>query len=52
MMLARYSTKYFTDLNINALARTHFSMHIKEGHSIEMRLVEAGEYDTKDYSYQ
>ncbi len=52
MMLARYSTKYFTDLNINALVRTHFSMHIKEGHSIEMRLVEAGEYDTKDHSYQ
>ena len=50
MMLARYSTKYFTDLNISALARTHFSMHIKEGHSMEMRLVEAGEYDTKEYS--
>jgi hypothetical protein len=50
MMLARYSTKYFTDLNINPLVRTHFSMHIKEGHSMEMRFVEAGEYDTKEYS--
>jgi hypothetical protein len=40
MVLARYSTKYFTDLNINVLVRSHFSAHIKKGHSMEMRLVE------------
>ena len=41
MVLARYSTKYFTDLNINMLVRSHFSYHIKNGHSMETRLVEA-----------
>jgi hypothetical protein len=50
MVLARYSTKYFTDLNINVLVRSHFSTHIKKGHSMEMRLVETEERDTKDYS--
>ncbi len=43
MVLARYSTKYFTDLNINTLVRSHFSYHIKNGHSMETRLVEAPE---------
>lgn len=43
MVLARYSTKYFTDLNINMLVRSHFSYHIKNGHSMETRLVEASE---------
>jgi hypothetical protein len=47
MVLARYSTKYFTDLNINLLVRSHFSTHIKKGHSMEMRLVETEEWDTK-----
>jgi hypothetical protein len=41
MVLARYSTRYFTDANINDLIRLHFSAHIKSGHSIEIRL--AGE---------
>jgi hypothetical protein len=40
MVLARYSTKYFTDPNINVLVRSHFFTHIKNGHSIETRLVE------------
>jgi hypothetical protein len=40
MVLARYSTKYFTDPKINVLVRSHFFTHIKNGHSIEMRLVE------------
>jgi hypothetical protein len=40
MVLARYSTKYFTDLNINMLVHSHFSYHIKNGHSMETRLVE------------
>ncbi|HWS20177.1 MAG TPA: hypothetical protein VN239_05775 [Nitrososphaera sp.] len=47
IVLARYSTKYFTDLNINALVRLHFYTHIKSGHSIEIRLVEIEGYDTK-----
>jgi hypothetical protein len=37
-MLARYSLKYFTDANINELVRLHFFAHIKNGHSLEMRL--------------
>jgi hypothetical protein len=44
MVLARYSTKYFTDLNIHVLVRSHFQMHIKSGHSIEIRLVEIEEF--------
>jgi hypothetical protein len=40
MVLARYSTKYFTDANINVLVRLHLFMHIRNGHSIETRLVE------------
>ncbi len=47
MMLARYSTKYFTDLDINVLVRSHFSMHIKKGHSMEIRLVETENFDAK-----
>ncbi len=47
MVLARYSTKYFTDLNINLLVRSHFSTHIKKGHSMETRLVETDDCDTK-----
>lgn len=40
IVLARFSTKYFTDLNINMLVRSHFSYHIKNGHSMEMRVVQ------------
>jgi hypothetical protein len=40
MVLARYSTKYFTDANINVLVRLHFFMHVRKGHSVKMRLVE------------
>jgi hypothetical protein len=47
MVLARYSTNYFTDLNINLLVRSHFSTHIKMGHSMETRLVETEDFDTK-----
>jgi hypothetical protein len=39
-VLARYSTKYFTDADINELVRLHYSMHIKNGHSMETRLAE------------
>ena len=47
MVLARYSTKYFTDLDINVLVRSHFFTHIKKGHSMEMRLVETEDCDAK-----
>ena len=47
MVLARYSTKYFTDVNINALVRSHFYTHIKRGHSMEIRLVEIEAFETK-----
>ncbi len=47
MVLARYSTKYFTDLDINVLVRSHFFIHIKKGHSIEMRLIEIEDHDAK-----
>jgi hypothetical protein len=43
IVLARYSTKYFTDLNINTLVRSYFSYHIKNGHTMEMRLVESSD---------
>ena len=49
MVLARYSTKYFTDLNIDVLVRSHFSTHIKKGHSMEMRIIETEDCDSKDY---
>jgi hypothetical protein len=38
MILARYSVKYFTDMDINELVHIHYSAHIKEGHAIETRL--------------
>jgi hypothetical protein len=47
MVLARYSTKYFTDLDINVLVRSYFFTHIKKGHSMEMRLVETEDWDAK-----
>jgi hypothetical protein len=47
MVLARYSTKYFTDLNINVLVRLHFSTHIKKGHSMRTRVVETEDPDAK-----
>jgi hypothetical protein len=40
IVLAKYSTKYFTDANINVLVRLHFFMHIRKGHSMETRLVD------------
>lgn len=39
-VLARYSTKYFSDADINELVRLHYSAHIKDGHSMETRLAE------------
>jgi hypothetical protein len=39
-VLARYSTKYFTDADINELVRLHYLAHIKDGHSMETRLTE------------
>ena len=39
-VLARYSTKYFTDSDINELVRLHYSAHIKDGHSVATRVSE------------
>jgi hypothetical protein len=39
-VLARYSTKYFTDADINELVHLHYSAHIKNGHSMQTRLAE------------
>lgn len=38
IVLARYSTKYFSDSDINELMRLHYSSHIKNGHAMELRL--------------
>ncbi len=38
IVLARYSTKYFDDVDITELVRIHYSSHIKEGHVVETRL--------------
>jgi len=40
MILARYSTKYFTDSNITFLVRLYFSSHIKDGHYMNMRVLD------------
>ena len=37
-VLARFSTKYFSDADIAELVRLHYSSHIKDGHSMETRL--------------
>ncbi|HEY7506798.1 MAG TPA: hypothetical protein VH621_04285 [Nitrososphaera sp.] len=39
-VLARYSTKYFSDGDINELMRLHYSSHIKDGHSMGTRISE------------
>lgn len=39
-VLARYSTKYFSDADINELVRLHYSAHIKDGHSMETRFAD------------
>ncbi|HEY7734040.1 MAG TPA: hypothetical protein VIB07_04545 [Nitrososphaera sp.] len=39
-VLARYSTKYFSDGDINELMRLHYSSHIKSGHSMGTRISE------------
>jgi hypothetical protein len=39
-VLARYSTKYFTDADITELVRLHYSAHIKNGHAMETRLAD------------
>jgi hypothetical protein len=46
MVLAKYSTRYFTNLDINMLVRSYFSSHIKNGHAIESRVVDKHETQT------
>lgn len=37
-VLGRYSTKYFSDQDINELVRIHHATHIKQGHMMTIRL--------------
>ena len=46
IVLAKYSTRYFTNLDIDMLVRSYFSSHIKNGHAIEIRVVDNKESQT------
>jgi hypothetical protein len=37
VFLAKYNTRYFSDMNIAELMRIHHYSHIKEGHSLITR---------------
>jgi hypothetical protein len=37
ILLAKYNTRYFSDVNIAELVRIHYHSHIKEGHSLITR---------------
>jgi hypothetical protein len=36
-LLAKYNTRYFSDINIAELVRIHYHSHIKDGHSLITR---------------
>ncbi|CAN5168106.1 hypothetical protein BH18THE2_BH18THE2_17520 [soil metagenome] len=36
-LLAKYNTRYFSDINIAELVRVHYHSHIKDGHSLITR---------------
>ncbi len=36
-ILGKYSTKYFSDHDIDEMVRQYCSLHIKEGHRINIR---------------
>lgn len=40
ILLARYNTRYFSDVNIAELVRIHYHSHIKEGHSLITRIAD------------
>jgi len=37
LLLAKYNTRYFSDVNIAELVRIHYHSHIKQGHSLVTR---------------
>ncbi len=37
-VLGRYSTKYFSDRDIDELVRIHHATHIKQGHMMTIRI--------------
>jgi hypothetical protein len=37
ILLAKYNTRYFSDVNIAELVRIHYHSHIKQGHSLVTR---------------
>ena len=40
IVLAKYNMVYFSDLNIAELAKLHYPSHVKNGHSLVIRLSE------------
>jgi hypothetical protein len=38
IVLAKYNVVYFSDSNIAELARSHYPLHVKNGHSLVIRL--------------
>jgi hypothetical protein len=39
-VLAKYNMVYFSDLNIAELAKLHYPLHVKNGHSLVIRMSE------------
>lgn len=39
-VLGRYNRKFYTDDRIGELLRTGHSVHVKEGHEVEIRIVD------------
>jgi len=40
VVLAKYNMVYFSDLNIAELAKLHYPFHVKNGHSLVIRISE------------
>jgi hypothetical protein len=40
IVLAKYNMVYFSDLNIAELAKLHYPLHVKNGHSLVIRMSE------------
>ncbi|MFI5424400.1 MAG: hypothetical protein WBP88_10650 [Nitrososphaeraceae archaeon] len=40
IVLAKYNMVYFSDLNIAELAKLHYPSHVKNGHSLVIRMSE------------
>ncbi len=40
LVLAKYNMVYFSDSNIAELAKLHYPLHVKNGHSLVIRMSE------------